>query len=195
MLTKHKQRHTLPKHIHDEFRKLAITSGDTEQQEKLQRRHNLIHLLADAGWTYTSIGDAIGVSRERVRQLANIKPAKALASSVEIPTPPAPWKYEPRPKQWPMPDADRLKRALELQPMAQQVRSSSPKFREEAEEYTKLIYEMRVLDGVGSGRLSKMLGITNAAINFRLVRYGYKKPVNSKHKSYTPVITANRALR
>jgi hypothetical protein len=195
LATKHKQRHTLPQYIYEEFSRLAVAKTDTEKREKSQRRLNLIHLLVDAGWTMSSVGEAIGLSRERVRQLSNIKRAKALASTVEIPTPPARWKYEPRPRQWPMPNADRLKRALELQPMAQKVRSSSPNFREEAEEYTKLIHEMRVLDGVGGHRLSKMLGITNAAINFRLVRYGYKKPSNSNHKSYTPVIKANRALR
>jgi hypothetical protein len=188
-----KQNHALPKYIFDEFSRLAIHQNDTEKKEKLQRRLELIHLLANAGWTYTSIGNAIGISRERVRQLAGIKPAKALASTIEIPEPPL--QKEHKPKEWPMPDADRLERALELQPMAQKVRSSSPNFREEAEEYTKLIHEMRVLDGVGGHRLSKMLGITNAAINFRLVRYGYKKPANSKHKSYPPVIKANRALR
>lgn len=195
MATKHKQRHTLPQYIYDEFSRFAVAKTDTEKQEKSQHRLNLIHLLVDAGWTMASIGEAIGISRERVRQLSNIKRAKALASTVEIPVPPAPWKYEPRPRHWPTPNADRLARALELQPMAQKVRSSSPNFREEAEEYTKLIHEMKVLDGIGSHRLSKMLGITSAAINFRLVRYGYKKVAKSNHKSYTPVIKANRALR
>jgi plasmid maintenance system antidote protein VapI len=193
LLTKHKQRHTLPKHIHDEFRKLATASGDTEKQEKLQRRLNLIHLLADAGWTYTSIGDAIGVSRERVRQLANNKPAEALASVVEIPKPPAPAVYQK--KVLPVPSGNRLERLLELQPVVQLVRSYSPKFREEAEEYTSLMYKVYKEDGVSMNRIAKMLGITQAAVNSRLIRYGYKPACNSSNACFNPVITANRALR
>lgn len=89
------------------------------------------------------------------------------------------------------PLADNLVRLRELQPLAQQVRSNSPKYRAEAEEYTALIAHEHMERGVSLFRLSKELGVTHGALRFRLVRYGYKE-ATSEHKVYKPIVSDNR---
>lgn len=190
MLTK--QRHTLPKNIFEEFSRLRGGKTYTEKQEKLAQRNKLIHLLSDAGWTYSSIGEASGVSRERVRQIQGLTTVKALARAVEIPSPPLRVVYEPRVRA--IPSDEDLHRLLELQPKAQLVRSSSPKFRKEAEEYTALINKVNKKDGVSLYRLAGFLGITYAALYSRLVRYGYKPVGRGKSRAYGIIKTTNRSL-
>ena len=190
MLTK--QRHTLPKNIFEEFSRLNGGKTYTEKQEKLAQRNKLVHLLSDAGWTYSSIGEASGVSRERVRQIIRLKPAKALARAVEIPSPPL--RVVVGPKVWAEPSKEDLERLLKLQPKAQLVRSSSPKFRKEAEEYTALINKVNKKDGVSLYRLARLLGITYAAVYARLVRYGYKPVGRGTSGVYRLIKTTNRSL-
>ena len=190
MLTK--QRHTLPKNIFEEFSRLSGGTTDTEKQEKLAQRNKLVHLLSSAGWTYASIGEAVGVSRERVRQIVRLKPAKALARAVEIPSPPLRAVREL--KVWAVPSEEDLNRLLKLQPKAQLVRSSSPKFRKEAEEYTALINKVNKKDGVSLYRLAGFLGVTYAALYSRLVRYGYKPVGRGKSRAYGIIKTTNRSL-
>jgi hypothetical protein len=187
-----KQRHKLPKNIFEEFSRLSGGTTDTEKQEKLAQRNKLVHLLSGAGWTYSSIGEAVGVSRERVRQIVRLKPAKALARAVEIPSPPLRAVREL--KVWAVPSEEDLNRLLKLQPKAQLVRSSSPKFRKEAEEYTALINKVNKKDGVSLYLLARSLGITYAAVYARLVRYGYKPVGKGTSGVYKLIKTANRPL-
>jgi hypothetical protein len=72
------------------------------------------------------------------------------------------------------------------------VRSNGKKYREEAEEYTKLLNHAHTVEGVTLYRLAKRLGVTHGALRFRLVRYGYKKPVTATSKVYTPILKENR---
>jgi len=187
-----KQRHKLPKNIFEEFSRLSGGTTDTEKQEKLAQRNKLVHLLSGAGWTYSSIGEAVGVSRERVRQIVRLKPAKALARAIEIPSPPLRAVREL--KVWAVPSEEDLNRLLKLQPKAQLVRSSSPKFRKEAEEYTALINKVNKKDGVSLYLLARSLGITYAAVYARLVRYGYKPVGKGTSGVYKLIKTANRPL-
>jgi hypothetical protein len=90
------------------------------------------------------------------------------------------------------PSPETLKRLLELQPYAQQVRSSGKKYRAEAEEYTSLLNHAHTVEGVTLYRLAKRLGVTHGALRFRLVRYGYKKTVTATSKVYNPIIKENR---
>ena len=182
-----KKNQELPQDIKYAFQKF---SGDNMQRDRL------ILELVGANWTYEAISNASGLTRERVRQIANA--AERLAEEfsypldIEIPEPPL--KPE-RPKpQYIEPHPDTLKRLLELQPYAQQVRSNGKKYREEAEEYTKLLNHAHTVEGVTLYRLAKRLGVTHGALRFRLVRYGYKKPVTAKSKVYEPIIRENRAL-
>jgi hypothetical protein len=159
------------------------------------KRDKLIKDLVDANWTYEAISNASGLTRERVRQIANA--ATRLAEEfdfdlgIKIPEPPVrevkdpPVYIEPRP--------DTLARLLELQPYAQLVRANGKKYREEAEEYTALLNHAHVVEGVTLYRLAKRLGVTHGALRFRLVRYGYKKPVTAKSKVYAPILLENRA--
>ena len=180
-----KKNQRLPKEIVNAF---ATISG--------AQRDALIKELVDAEWTYEAIASASGLTRERVRQIANAIEALAkefdFELNIEIPEPPL--KPE-RPKPtYIEPHPDTLKRLLELQPYAQQVRSNGKKYREEAEEYTKLLNHAHTIEGVTLYRLAKRLGVTHGALRFRLVRYGYKKPVTAKSKVYEPIIRENRAI-
>ena len=190
MLTK--QKHKLPKNIFDEFSRLSVARTDTEKKEKLAQRNKLVHLLNAAGWTYISIGEATGLSRERVRQILRLKTVRALARAVEIPSPPLRVVREAKVK--PVPNKEDLDRLLKLQPKVQLVRSSSPKFREEAEEYTALINKVNKEDGVSLYRLASSLGVTYAALYARLVRYGYKPVGRGKSRAYSLIKTTNRSL-
>jgi hypothetical protein len=156
-----------------------------------QTRDRLIKELRTTGWTLESIASASKLTRERVRQIA-IAASDALngTSGVEIPQPPI--KPE-RPKPvYIEPSPEILEKLLALQPYAQLVRSNGTKYRKEAEEYTRLLNQAHVEEGVTLYRLAKRLGVTHGALRFRLVRYGYKTPVNATSKVYTPILEKNR---
>jgi len=158
------------------------------------QRHSLIHELVEAGWTYEAISNASKLTRERVRQISNaideLDPDMSVPVNIDIPTPPT--KPEKVGATYIEPKPETLERLLELQPYAQQVRSNGKKYREEAEEYTKLLNHAHVNEGVTLYRLAKRLGVTHGALRFRLVRYGYKKPVTATSKVYTPIVKENR---
>jgi hypothetical protein len=183
-ITKNQQ---LPEYIRIEF---SASSGNNP------RRDRLIKELVDAKWTYEAISNASGLTRERVRQISNAigkLPADLLgALDIDIPSPPLkPEKVGPK---YVEPSPEILKRLLELQPYAQQVRANGAKYRKEAEEYTALLNQAHTVDGVTLYRLAKRLGVTHGALRFRLVRYGYKKPVTATSKVYAPIVRDNRAL-
>ena len=158
-----------------------------------------IFCLREAGWTLESIASPLGMSRERVRQIANqvwefdgARRESQVNGLQFVPTPPERVVRErkesvPRPR----PTAENLARLLELQPLVQQVRANSPKYREEAEEYTKLVAHEHNDRGVSLYRLAKELGVTHGALRFRLVRYGYKE-TTSESRVYKPILDANR---
>jgi len=175
-----KKNQQLPDYVSEAFEHVAGNSA---------RRDYLIRELRGAEWTLEAIANASGITRERVRQIsASDSPQESFA--VEIPEPPVhtvkakPVYIEPSP--------EILKRLLELQPYAQMVRSNGKKYREEAEEYTKLLNHAHTVEGVTLYRLAKRLGVTHGALRFRLVRYGYKKPVTATSKVYTPILKENR---
>jgi hypothetical protein len=182
-----KKNQQLPREIQREFEKM---SGDNSTRDKL------IKVLVDANWTYEAISNASGLTRERIRQIANANQKLAdefeFDLNIEIPEPPLKPKRE-RPT-YVEPSPETLKRLLELQPYAQQVRANGQKFRKEAEEYTALLNHAHTVEGVTLYRLAKRLGVTHGALRFRLVRYGYKKAVTAKSKVYNPVIRENRAI-
>lgn len=152
-------------------------------------RNELIRELRSAEWTLEAIASASGLTRERVRQISKTEPT-GRPLGIAIPLPPL--KPE-RPKPvYIEPTEDTLNRLLELQPYAQQVRSNGKKYRKEAEEYTALLNYAHTVEGVTLYRLAKRLGVTHGALRFRLVRYGYKKPVTATSKVYTPISPENR---
>lgn len=161
--------------------------------DDLETRNLYVASLRKAGWTLASISAATGVTRERVRQIADAAPDDAresLPAGLEVPTPPR--KPVRERKLYVEPDAGKLARLLELQPLAQQNRHNSDEFRQAAEDYTKLVWEVHDQDGVTLYRLAKNLGVTHGALRFRLARYGYKEPQSGVSKVYTRIDPAHR---
>lgn len=181
--------HKLPQEVVDAFTKIG---SDT------QMRNAYIRKLRENQWSLQAIADAVGgMTRERVRQIVNgiyenSDSASALSSSMNFPVPTPPLKPVKEPKVYAEPSEQTLSRLLELQPMAQQVRSHSPKFRQEAEEYTALINHAHTVEGVSLYRLAKRLGVTHGSLRFRMARYGYLKNHNSKSTCYKPILEKNR---
>lgn len=177
-----KKNQMLPQHIFEAFE--DIIDSDTRDQ--------LIRELRNQHWTLEAIAAATHLTRERVRQIANTTPTTpaVLDTGITIPTPPVkPERVRPT---YIEPTPETLARLLELQPLAQQVRSNGKRFRAEAEEYTALLNHAHVVEGVTLYRLAKRLGVTHGALRFRLVRYGYKKPINATSKVYNPILAENR---
>ena len=164
-----------------------------------QERDELIAALRHKGWTLESIASASGITRERVRQISNSYDLDdpvvgtgglTLIADVSVPTPPL--KPEKPKPVYVEPSPETLARLLELQPLAQLVRSNGTKYRAEAEEYTALLNYAHTVEGVTLYRLAKRLGVTHGALRFRLVRYGYKTAEKATSKVYTPILDKNR---
>lgn len=181
MTTHTKTRHVLPKET------------VTLLNASLEHRDAYMAALRNVGWTLQSLADAVGLSRERVRQLiADVDEP----STDYVPHPPL--KPEKAKRQYVEPKPETLARLLELQPLAQQVRANSPLYREEAEEYTRLLWDTvkpkaEGGEGVPVYRIAKRLGVTHAAVRSRFGRYEYTKP-SGDSAVYTPILQENRAL-
>ena len=178
----------------------ASTTVALNLVEDREIRAAYIYALRLKGWTLQAVADALGVTRERIRQIeTKASPALALhiladpgsfpipeleTTEIEVLGPPL--FIEPSP--------ETLARLLELQPLAQKVRYDSPKYRKEAEEYSALVWHAHSVEDVTLYRLAKRLGVTHGALRFRLARYGYMAPATGKSKCYTPVKQKNRAV-
>jgi plasmid maintenance system antidote protein VapI len=168
-----KVRQSLPSEVKDNFERIT----DTLDRDEYTRR------LRDKGWTLQSIADTCGLTRERVRQLCKEqRVASEFVDGLTIPDLPKRTVTKKVPKRIDPEVADKLR---ELKFFASQVRSNSPKYRTEAEEFTALINQ-QMLDGISVVTLSKVLGVTHAAITSRLVRYGYRK-INSEGKMFQAI--------
>jgi transcriptional regulator with XRE-family HTH domain len=166
------------------------------KKDEMHLRDAYIYVLRMKGWTLESIGAALGLTRERVRQLeARVDPLHALMILAhpgkypvfELPT----FTVEKEVTEFVEPSPETLARLLELKPIAEKVRSFSPTGREAAEEYTRLLNYAYTVEGVPLYRLAKRLGVTHGAIHFRLVRYGYLS-TNGKSRAYQRIIDKNR---
>lgn len=159
----------------------------------VETRNAYMYALRGAGWTLQSISESSGLTRERVRQIVkDFGENGDTVANVAGPVPTPPSKAVKEPRQYVEPDPEKLARLLALKPIAQRVRSNSPNHREEAEEYTKLIAEVHMTDGVPLYRLAKRLDVSHGALRFRLARYGYKQPAAGSSKVYTPILAENR---
>lgn len=180
-----KTQHTLPDDVVRAFGALG---------DDLETRNLYSVALRRAGWTLQSISDVTGVTRERIRQIAKTTTEgaeDALDESLPVPRPPLkPVKVK---KEYVEPDPEKLERLRELQPLAQQNRHNSEEYRQAAEQYTALVWEVHNQDGVTLYRLAKRLGVTHGALRFRLARYGYKLPQDGGvSKVYTRIDPAHR---
>jgi len=168
--------------------------------EDKDMRAAYIYALRLKGWTLQAVADAVGVTRERIRQIeTKASPSLAIhvladpgsfpipeleTMEIEVLAPPV----------YVEPSAETLARLLELQPLAQKVRYDHSAYRQEAEEYSALIWHAHSVEGVTLYRLAKRLGVTHGALRFRLARYGYLLPKTGKSSCYTPIKQKNRAV-
>jgi transcriptional regulator with XRE-family HTH domain len=159
-----------------------------------------IYALRLKGWTLQAVADALGLTRERIRQIeTKASPSLALhiladpgsfpvpeleTMEIEVLAPPV--YIEPSP--------ENLARLIELKPLAQKVRYDHTQYRKEAEEYSALVWHVHSVEGVTLYRLAKRLGVTHGALRFRLARYGYLLPKTGKSSCYTPIKEKNRAV-
>jgi hypothetical protein len=172
-----------------------------KKNSELVSRDIYISVLRQKGWTLQSIADAyekatkITMTRERVRQICLKEFSDSdfrIFKSLSAPIPELPMHPLKEPKVYNKLSPETVKQLLKLQKSAQLVRSSSQKYRKEAEEYTSLIWENHTKGGVSLFSMAKQLGVTHGAIRFRLIRYGYKKSNKSDNKVYQPIIRKNR---
>jgi transcriptional regulator with XRE-family HTH domain len=167
--------------------------------DDLPTRAAYVKALRMKGWTLQAIAGALGVTRERIRQIeAKASPSLlvyVLSNPGNFPVPELETKEVEVPDTTPVvPSEVTLKRLLELKPFAQQVRWDQPEHRAAGEEYTALLWHAHSVEGVTLYRLAKCIGVTHGAIRFRLARYGYIQPVTAKSKAYTPIKEKNRAV-
>jgi transcriptional regulator with XRE-family HTH domain len=167
--------------------------------EDLPTRAAYVKALRMKGWTLQAIAGALGITRERIRQIeAKASPSLlvyVLSNPGNFPVPELETKEVEVPDTTPVvPSEVTLKRLLELKPFAQQVRWDQPEHRAAGEEYTALLWHAHSVEGVTLYRLAKCIGVTHGAIRFRLARYGYIQPITAKSKAYTPIKEKNRAV-
>ena len=167
--------------------------------DDLPTRAAYVKALRMKGWTLQAIAGALGVTRERIRQIeAKASPSLlvyVLSNPGNFPVPELETKEVEVPDTTPVvPSEVTLKRLLELKPFAQQVRWDQAEHRAAGEEYTALLWHAHSVEGVTIYRLAKCIGVTHGAIRFRLARYGYIQPITAKSKAYTPIKEKNRAV-
>ena len=177
--------HILPQEVVDTFKTLT---GD------VSKRNAYIKALRNQEWSLQSLADVQGVTRERIRQICNgdYESVTKEVSVAGFPLPTPPLKPVREKKVYPEPRPEVLERLKELQPLAQQVRSHSPRYRKEAEEYSLLIFKTYKEDGVSLFRLAKYLGVTHGSLRFRMARYGYIEKNGSTNSCYKPILDKNR---
>jgi transcriptional regulator with XRE-family HTH domain len=177
-----------------------VTTTALNLVEDKEMRAAYIYVLRMKGWKLQAIADALGLTRERIRQIeTKASPALALhiladpgsfpvpeleTMEIEVLAPPV--YIEPSP--------ENLARLIELKPLAQKVRYDHTQYRKEAEEYSALVWHVHSVEGVTLYRLAKRLGVTHGALRFRLARYGYLSPKTGKSPCYTPIKQNNRAV-
>lgn len=157
-----------------------------------------IYALRLKGWKLQALADAVGLSRERIRQIeSKASPSlviRVLADPGSFPVPELDTvEIEVlAPAVFIEPSEETLARLLELKPLAEKVRWDHSEHRAAAEEYTALLWHAHDVEKVTIYRLAKRLGVTHGAIRFRLARYGYIQPKTGKSKCYTPIKETNR---
>ena len=176
----------LPEQVKDLFRVL-----DTKSDREM--RNDYITALVSSGWSQASVARASGLSSQMIRVVISTHKPNPAPATLLIPQVPR-HAEKVGTSRYVIPTPELIARLKELQPYAQQVRSNSPRFRAEAEEYTYLINQAHKEQGVTLYRLAKLLGITTSAIAFRLVRYGYRTTEHGKSSAYRSIVDSNRQL-
>lgn len=135
----------------------------------------------ERGWTYRAVANALGVSLERVRQLATSGPRQS-GSPIEIPEPPSrpePFKREP-------PPTLTEGQAEQLRDLKRRSNVSGPLPDDHptvvaAQEFARLV-DLHLKAGHRISDLARSVGISRTALQFRLGRYGYRGLPPSQQK-------------
>jgi hypothetical protein len=156
-----------------------------------------LRLAAQEGWTYVALAQPLGVSRERVRQLAN--GATGHAHGVDIPPPPH--RPDPQPPGTPPPtspptlsrqEVSRLRRMCRAVSAVNGATPADDPLRHLSTQFTAELAAAHTR-GVSVYMIGKQLGVTHGAIRFRLGRHGYLPlPPSMRHQQYKGV-TSKRA--
>jgi len=166
---------------------LPIELAEALRSLPLAERQAYATQLRNAGWTLQSIANAVNLTREAIRLYTLVEhTGEVLAKIGHLPIqePPTVEVFKSVVKRV-MPDPQVIAQLKELQPKATSIRGKTKKNREEAELYTKLIYEL-MESGVSGYRIAKELNVTHSALAFRLVRYGYTTSKGTS-RSYRPL--------
>jgi transposase-like protein len=170
--------------VTEEFRSLLV-----EMRENRDPRLPMVFRVAKLnGWTLKSLGDAVGITREYVRQLiasANMDASMTLPDVPLAPRKPNPPHKPPRRYLGVKPEvADQLR---DMQEVAAKVNGGTPADAPErriSEEFSAALSALTE-QGVSVYRLAKALGVTNGAIQSRLARHGYRElPESQKSSKY-----------
>lgn len=172
-----KTNQTLPKEVSEALKQLT----------SMLERRAYVKALTDKGWTYQSIANVLGITREAVRLYTTKEVSDEIAKKVaHLPLPELPTKevYGTRIKRVSI-EPEVVAQLKELHAVASLVRGKSKKYRQEAEAFTKLAWQQKER-GVSTYAIAKAVGITHGALLFRFVRYGYQK-TNGKSRVFRQV--------
>ncbi|MEU0818949.1 hypothetical protein [Streptomyces mirabilis] len=148
----------------------------------------VFHVAKLNGWTLRSLGDAVGVSRERVRQMIARLDFDASVPLPEVPSAP---RREPPATKPPKPvvrvEPGVAEKLREMQRIAAKVNGATPAddpARQVSEEFTAAL-DAAIRQGVTIAELARTLDVAYHTITHRLARHGYRRGAPSQdHNAY-----------
>lgn len=144
-----------------------------------------IVVLQGLGWTLQAIADAAGLSRERVRQIAEQPADISLADTLPQPEQPV---VDAKPLTvYEEPSPKTLDRLLELKEPASKARGIGSTYWNEGLEFSNLIQHAVEVEGVAPNRLAKRLGMGHTALRLRAIRYGHRPAPAGDSRLYAPI--------
>jgi len=169
---------------------VTVALKDLRDNKHTEMFADYVALLREEGWSLASIADPQGMTRERIRQIANscksLELAQAFADARGWVVPRVPKLEAKYLRKTPLPlkpSEETIARLLALKPVASSVRWTSNKGRAEAEEYVSIIAG-EIKRGVSVYMVAKVLGVTPLAIRSRLSRYGHLPPTTGGSETY-----------
>lgn len=136
-----------------------------------------LNLAREQGWTLTALGKAMGITRERVRQIVDQEPWQPYPPDVLTPVPEPPRRPQRQPRLSVSVDPDTARQLRELWALARRCNgvTAADDPRRVASERLSLLLATLVGRGVTPYHLAvHVLGCRPSAIYLRLGRHGYR---------------------